>query len=226
MIECIPMIGTKPVYIALLFLFAGAGACWPAPILPDDRLAPPRNEVLFLGDSLTAGAGLAAQEAYPSVIGSYWARHEIPLVARNAGIGGDTTRNILLRLDAALSERTGLVFLAVGSNDGFLRRDVRAIQDDLVRIVQRLKERGIKVVLAEIWLPAEVAAPTAYRQAFDAMYAKVGSQFGLPVMPYFLRSLVTSARYWQSDGLHPTAEGDRLIARDILAFLNPSWRLE
>lgn len=112
----------------------------------------------------------------------------------NAGISGDTTLDVLGRLDRAVSDRTYLVFLEIGPNDGFRRYDPAIISD-------------------------------GYRERFDAIYGHVAERFDLAIMPGFLRSLVAQGRYWQADGLHPTAEGDRILARDVLAFLNPAWKL-
>ena len=214
--------------LSLLLLLAAAagGACWGEPsILPAAGLPPPRNEIVFLGDSLTAGYGLSPQEAFPAVIGSYWAGHGISLEAVNAGVSGDTTSDLLTRLDRAVGDRTYLVFLEIGPNDGFRRYDSSLISDNLAEIVRRLRARGIRVALAQMWLPMEEHASDGYRERFDAIYRQVGERFGLPLMPAFLRSLVAQGRYWQADGLHPTAEGDRILARDILAFFNPAWRL-
>ncbi len=211
--------------LMILVLTAGA-ACWgEAPVLPAKGLPAPRNEIVFLGDSLTYGHGLSPDEAFPAVIGSYWASRGISLSAVNAGVSGDTTSDVLDRLDHAVGAQTYLVFLEIGPNDGFAHRDTAAISVNLAQIVKRLKARGIRVALAQMWLPMEAQSDEGYRERFDAIYPQIGRRFDLPVMPAFLRSLVSRPALWQSDGMHPTAEGDRLLARDILAFLNPAWRL-
>jgi len=212
--------------LVLFFLVAAGGACWgEPPILPAAGLPPPRNEIVFLGDSLTAGYGLSLEAAFPAVIGSYWTEHGISLEAVNAGVSGDTTSDVLARLDRTVGDRTYLVFLEIGPNDGFRHYDPAVVSDNLAEIVRRLHVRGIGVALAQIWLPMEAHSSDGYRERFDAIYRQVGERFGLPIMPGFLRNLVAQGRYWQADGLHPTAEGDRILARDILAFLNPAWRL-
>lgn len=210
---------------SLLLLLLCGGCFAEQPLLPDAGLPPPRNQVVFLGDSLTAGDALSPDEAYPAIIGRYWAERGISLRAINAGVSGDTTADVLLRLDRAVSERTCFVFLEIGPNDGFARIDPAAVADNLSRIVRRLEARGIRVALAGMWLPMEVDSGSDYRRRFDAIYGTVGRELRVPVLPGFLRNLVTRPSYWQSDGLHPTAAGDRILARDALAFLNPAWRL-
>ncbi len=213
----------------LVALFGFASLCrveGQGAILPAEGLPGPCNEVVFLGDSLTQGAGLRASQAYPAVIGRYWARNGVSLKAINEGVGGNTTSDLVHRLDQALSERTCLVFLEIGPNDGFGRRAVGDVRRDLSEVVARVQERGIRVVLAEMWLPMEVESTPQYREAFDAMYGEVAERYGIPLMPAFLHSVISRAHLWQRDGIHPTADGDWLVARDVLRFLNPAWKLD
>jgi len=224
-----PLCRMRPGQIAslmlALLLLAGCASSAGRALLPAQGGQAGKDLVVFLGDSLTAGYGVAPQDAYPAVIGHYWQSHDIGFRALNAGISGNKTTDVLARLDPLLTADVCLVFLEIGANDAFAGDDIDAIHARISEIIRRIQARGIPMALAALELPAghpQVGLERAAR--YRRMYEELAREHAVPVMPFF-RS-VGRQDLWLPDSLHLNAEGNRLIARDVLAFLNPAWKLE
>ena len=214
-----------PVLILTLLLLAGCAGPAGRALLPAQGGQGGQDLVVFLGDSLTAGYGVEPQYAYPSVIDDYWQSKHIGFRALNAGISGDKTTDVLARLDPLLTPDVCLVFLEIGANDAFAGDDIDAIQTRIDEIIRRVRARGIPVALAALDLPSDHPQIGPERAArFRRMYRELATAHGLPAVPFF-RS-VGRPELWLPDGLHLNVAGNRLLARDVLAFLNPAWKLE
>ncbi len=196
-----------------------------APVLPSSPPRPGRTDVVFLGDSLTAGHGLDASSAFPALIQAAWARRGVGYIAVNEGVSGDTTADVINRLDASRGPRAELTVLEIGANDAFRAVPVPQIEANLSRIIQTLKRGGSRVLLCGMYFgEGFLAAGNEYAREFNAMYARTGKAENVPVLPPLLRSLFDKPTLWQDDAIHPTAAGHALIARDLLADLNPEWK--
>ena len=196
-----------------------------APVLPPSPPRPGRVEVVFLGDSLTAGYGVDARSAFPSIIQAAWTRRGIRYTAVNEGVSGDTTADVVARLGTSRGPGAELTVLEIGANDAFQAVPVPQVQANLSRIIRTLKAGGSRVVLCSIHFgDGFLPAGDEYTREFNAVYARAGKAENVPVLPMLLRSLFGRPSLWQDDGVHPTAEGHALIARDLLADLNPEWR--
>lgn len=182
--------------------------------------APPKagkkNIVLFLGDSLTAGFGVAKQEAYPSLIEQHWRDKGKPWRAQNAGVSGDTSAGVLRRLNWVLTPRTHSVFLCIGANDGLRGLSVDAMKRNLDKIITKIKQRGIKVILAGMIMPNNYGP--AYTKSFKATYPALAKKHKLPFMPFLLKDVATVKTRNIADGIHPNPEGHRILANNVLAF--------
>ena len=175
--------------------------------------------IVALGDSLTAGLGVAADEAYPARLEARLAREGYAYRVVNAGVSGDTTAGALRRVNWVLRARPDVVVVALGANDGLRGQAVTAMQANLTEIVRRLQASGAHVLLAGMRLPPNYG--TEYTQAFHQAFADVGRQAKVPVMPFLLDGVAADPRLNQADGIHPNAEGHRRIAEHVWPYLLP-----
>jgi acyl-CoA thioesterase-1 len=206
-------------------LFTGGCVESSGPILADGPSRPERITVVFLGDSLTAGEGIGKEKAFPALMQRYWAGKGIPYSAVNEGISGDTTADILARLDSSRAPAAELTILEIGANDAFRRVPVETIESNMKLIIQRISRGGSRVALSSMLFSSQMlGGDEDYTRRFNALYAEVARVEKVPVLPPLLRSLFTRSDLWLPDGLHPTEEGHALIAKDLLADLNPDWK--
>ena len=178
--------------------------------------------VVALGDSLTAGLGVAPEEAYPALLEARLRREGFDYRVVNAGVSGDTSAGGLRRIDWALKLRPDVVIVALGANDGLRGQPPEALRDNLTRIVERAKVSGARVLLAGMRVPPNYG--DEYARAFAAVYPQVARATGAPLAPFLLDGVAGDARLNQADGLHPTAEGQRVIAERLWPHLKPLLR--
>ena len=169
--------------------------------------------VVALGDSLTAGLGVAPDEAYPALLEARLRREGYAYRVVNAGVSGDTSAGGLRRIDWVLRQSPQVVIVALGANDGLRGQPVAALRDNLSAIVERARAAGARVLLAGMRMPTNYGA--AYTKEFAAVYPEVAKRTGVPLVPFLLEGVATRARLNQADGIHPNAEGQRVIA-DLL----------
>jgi acyl-CoA thioesterase-1 len=171
-------------------------------------------KLVVLGDSLSAGLGLPAQEAFPAKLQKALQTKGIEVDMTNAGVSGDTSSGGRDRLDWSVPDGTEGVILELGANDA-----MRGIDPDLTRaaltdIVQRLKVRKIAVMLCGMLAPPNFGAD--YGARFNSIYPDLSKQFDLPLYPFFLDGVAADARLNQADGIHPTAAGVDIIVNNML----------
>ncbi len=178
--------------------------------------------VVFLGDSLTAGYGLAEDQAYPALVEARMRAAGIDLPVVNAGVSGDTTAGGLRRLDWILRRPVAVLFVALGANDGLRGVPLDETRRNLARIIERAQGAGARVVLAGMKLPTNYGP--AYRAGFEAIYTDLARRFRLPFVPFLLEGVGGVARLNQADGIHPTAEGQAVVADVVWPVLEPVVR--
>ncbi|MBM4439722.1 MAG: arylesterase [Candidatus Rokubacteria bacterium] len=166
--------------------------------------------IVVLGDSLTAGLGVAPDEAYPALLEARLRREGFAYRVVNAGVSGDTSAGGLRRLDWVLRQTPELVVVALGANDGLRGQPVSALRDNLLAIVERAKAAGARVLLAGMRVPTNYGAD--YSREFAAVFPEVAKKTGVPMVPFLLEGVAAQARLNQGDGIHPNAEGQRVIA--------------
>lgn len=176
----------------------------------------PRNVVLFLGDSLTAGYGVAPEEAYPALLDERWKKEGLALVARNAGVSGATTEDAAADLDWTLTPDVRLVFLAIGANDGLRGLPVDKARRNIAAIIEACRKRHIEVVLAGMKIPPNYGA--AYSRSFEAIYPRLAQKYRLKLLPFLLEGVAGDPKLNIEDGLHPNADGHKIIADRLEAF--------
>ena len=175
--------------------------------------------IVVLGDSLTAGLGLPLEDAYPAVLQRQVDAKGLKYQVINAGNSGDTSAAGLSRLDWALDGDVRVLIVALGANDGLRGLPVSQLKDNLARIIQRAQGRGITVVMAGMEAPPNWGDD--YTKAFHEVYPELAKQYRVALVPFLLEGVAAIERLNQRDGIHPTAEGDRIVADNVWKVLEP-----
>jgi acyl-CoA thioesterase I len=171
-------------------------------------------KLVVLGDSLSAGLGLPAQEAFPAKLKKALQDKGIVIDMTNAGVSGDTASGGRDRLDWSVPDGTDGVIIELGANDALRGIDPDLARTALTEIVQRLKARKIAVMLCGMLAPPNYGADYAAR--FNSIYPDLAKKFGVPLYPFFLEGVAADAKLNQADGIHPTAPGVDIIVKNIL----------
>ena len=170
--------------------------------------------ILALGDSLTAGYGLAQGDGFTDQLERALRDEGYDAVVINAGVSGDTTAGGLARLDWALGGAPDMVIVELGANDALRGIDPAASRANLDAILHELGNRNIPALLAGMLAPRNLGAD--YVTAFDGMYGDLALEYGVPLYPFFLEGVATEPELNQTDGMHPNAPGVRVIVDGIL----------
>ena len=195
--------------LAALWLAASAAA-------QDERV------IVAFGDSLTAGYGVAPEESYPALLGARLRAEGLPYRVVNAGVSGDTTAGGLRRVDWALKLKPEIALVELGANDALRGQDLETTRANLDAIVARFEAGGARVLLLGMRLPPNYGG--RYAAAFERVYTDVARDRKVPLMPFFLDGVGAVGRLNQPDGIHPTAEGYRLIVERLWSHLKPLLR--
>ncbi len=181
--------------------------------------APRERVIICFGDSLTAGLGVLPEESYPAVLAARLKAEGYSYRVVNAGVSGDTTAGGLRRVDWALRLTPDIVILALGANDGLRGQDLAGVRANLDQMVERFQQSGARVLLAGMRLPPNYGRP--YAEEFRRMYAAVARKRSVPFLPFLLDGVGGNPRLNQPDGIHPTAEGHRVIVERLWPHLRP-----
>ncbi|WP_315797955.1 arylesterase [Bradyrhizobium sp. SZCCHNRI3043] len=180
-------------------------------------------KLVVLGDSLSAGLGLSASDAFPAKLQKALQAQGLPIDLTNAGVSGDTSSGGRDRLDWSVPEGTEAVVVELGANDALRGIDPAVTRKALSEIVTRLKARGIAVMLCGMLAPPNYGSD--YAAKFNAIYPELAKEFGVPLYPFLLDGVAADPKLNQADGIHPTAAGVDIIVSRLLptaeAFLRP-----
>ena len=180
----------------------------------DDRNA--NKRILILGDSITAGYGLDPQEAYPALLQKKIDAAKLTYTVKNAGISGDTTAGGLRRIDWALgAEGADVLVIALGGNDGLRGISIGQTEENLAGIIDkaRAKNPAMKVVVAGMEMPSNMGAE--YTAGFKAVFHKVAAEKKAALIDFLLAGVGGDEKLNQPDRIHPTADGQRLVAENV-----------
>jgi acyl-CoA thioesterase-1 len=185
---------------------------------PAAAAAAQRPILLLFGDSLTAGAGLAAQDTFPAQLSRALHQRGFDVTVRNAGVSGDTTAGGRARLGWSIDEpgiRAAIVEL--GANDALRGLPPEDAEHNLDAILDEFQERGIKVLLAGMKAPPNMGS--AYFDRFAKIFPSLAKQHGVPLYPFFLDGVASVPALNQDDGMHPNARGVAVIVRGIMPMV-------
>jgi acyl-CoA thioesterase-1 len=184
---------------------------WPA---WSDATETPPLKIIAFGDSLVAGFGLAADAAFPAVLEKTLRAEGYHVTVVNAGVSGDTASGGQARLDWALGDGADGVILELGANDMLRGVDPAVTKAALDAILDELKERNIKVLIAG--MKAASSLGQDYKTRFDAIYPALAKKYDAPLYPFFLEGVAGEPALKLGDGLHPNPAGVERIVKGIL----------
>jgi len=182
-------------------------------------MAEEAKRVVMLGDSITAGYGLAAGEELPAQLEKALESEGIAATVENAGVSGDTSAGGLSRLDWAIQGEPDLVIVALGANDGLRGVDPADTRNNLSAIIDRLRQKGARVVLAGMYAPPNMGAE--YGERFNRIYPEIAAEQDVRLYPFLLDGVAADPSLNQADGIHPNAEGARIIAGRLAEAIAP-----
>jgi len=211
--------------LAALLVFIFLIACEndpPAPQKTATSAAPPeqtfQGTLVAVGDSLTAGLGVAEEMAYPAQLARKLEADGLHYNVINAGVSGETSSGARSRLQWVLSSlKPDIVILETGANDGLRGIDTRLMEANLDSICTTLKANNIQVVLAGMQMLPNLGPE--YAQSFAAVFPRVARRHDLILIPFFLQQVAGDTALNQSDRLHPTPEGYTRIVENIYPYV-------
>ncbi len=186
--------------------------------------AGPTKTILILGDSLSQGFGLTPSEAYPMLLAKKLRVAGLNFQITNASAAGGTTEGGLERLPAHLKRKIDIFIVELGINDAFRGVPVNQIQNNLQQIIDKVTARNprVRVVIAGMQLPNHAADD--YVSAFGKMFADLAAKNGAALVPYLLQSVAGDPSMNLSDGIHPNAAGQKILAETVWHVLEPVAR--
>lgn len=202
------------IFILLLTLLT------PAQAQPQPAKPPQKPIILVLGDSLSAGYGLDAQAGYVALLQQRLDREGYDYRVVNASVSGDTTSGGLARLPPALDRyKPAIVLIELGGNDGLRALPLKALHDNLLKLVDLSLAAQAKVLLLEIRIPPNYGA--VYTEGFTRTFGQVAAERKVPLVPFFLMSLVGVPGAFQDDGIHPAAVSQPKMLDALWPSLKP-----
>lgn len=181
-------------------------------LLISDQLLAKETKLLILGDSLSAAYGLKQEQGWVSLLQNAWQDQDIKLI--NAAISGETTDGALARLPRLLEQHNPThIFVELGGNDGLQGHPVSKMRDNLEKIIQLSQEKQVKVLLQQMQIPTNYGK--RYTEMFTGSYAKLAEKYTVALLPFFLANIALDKNLMQRDGVHPTAEAQIIIAKDM-----------
>jgi len=181
----------------------------------------PVKTILFLGDSLTAGYGLSPDQAFPALAETMLKKKGKAVKVINSGISGETTAGGLARIDWVLKQSVDILFLELGGNDGLRGLPVTETEKNLQAIIDKVKAKNsrVKIVLAGMMVPPNMGED--YSKKFEKVFISLAAKNNCTRIPFLLEGVGGIEKLNQADGIHPTAEGHRIIANTVVKTLEP-----
>lgn len=180
---------------------------------------PSREEtvVVFIGDSLTQGYGVRADEAFPDKVGEILRKggHKVKVI--NGGISGSVAAEADRRVRWYLKARPKILVLALGANDGMKGTPPAVIENNLRKAIDLAKKNQIKVVLAGMKMLSNLGPK--YVREFEAVYPRLAKSEGIELMPFLLKDVALSKALNQTDMRHPNPQGHAIIAGHVATIL-------
>ncbi|MFT6990222.1 MAG: acyl-CoA thioesterase-1 [Paraglaciecola sp.] len=181
-------------------------------LLISDQLQAKETKLLILGDSLSAAYGLKQEQGWVSLLQDAWQSKDINVV--NAAISGETTDGALARLPRLLEQHSPThIFVELGGNDGLQGHPVSKMRGNLEKIIQLSQKNEVKVILQQMQIPTNYGK--RYTQMFTDSYAQLAEEYAVIMLPFFLQNIALDKSMMLRDGIHPNAEAQVIIAKDM-----------
>ena len=173
--------------------------------------------IVAVGDSLTAGYGVDEGDEYPALLEKKLRADGQSYKVVNAGVSGETSSGTLSRMEWILTLEPDIVVLETGANDGLRGIDPELAEKNIREILQLLKDKDVVVVLAGMKMVWNLGP--AYVAQFNRIYPKLAKEFDVVYMPFFLEGVATKGNLNQGDGIHPNAQGYKIITENIFPYV-------
>ncbi len=175
----------------------------------------PKKTIVFYGNSLTAGYGIDPSEAFPNLIQKKIDSLKLPYKVVNAGVSGETSSGGNARIDWILRQPVDVFVLELGANDGLRGIPLAETKKNLQSIINAVKSKypSVKIIIAGMMMPPNMGQ--AYTSEFRGIYPALSKENSLPLIPFILEGVGGESNLNQSDGIHPTAEGHKIVAETI-----------
>lgn len=180
-------------------------------------LLPEQGVIFAMGDSLTAGLGVSEAESYPVILERLLVKSGLHYRVINGGISGETSSGALSRIDWILKLNPDIVILETGANDGLRGIAPDLIRENIEQCIKNLLARDVDVVLVGMKMVANLGPD--YLEAFNTIYPEIAAGYPVTYMPFFLKGVAAEPALNQADGIHPTGEGYRVIAGNLLPYV-------
>lgn len=217
-------------FVSFMYLIAASFGCAGArsghnPAAANRPLATPntvsdRPKIIAFGDSLTAGFGLAEKESYPYLLQEKLKADGFDFEVVNAGVSGDTSLGGLERSDWVLEqENTKILVLELGANDLLRGVPVSKMKANLDKIIRKAKAKNIKILLCGMLAPPTMGSE--YQRDFMLAFPDLASEHKVEFLPFLLENIATKKELNQADGIHPNADGEKIMTDNIYKALKP-----
>ncbi|MBK8150003.1 MAG: arylesterase [Acidobacteria bacterium] len=221
-----------PVLLVAVSLFVFGCGAGSAPQPTNENLSKPlvtpeirsdRPKIIAFGDSLTAGFGLLEKESFPYLLQEKLAADGFNYEVINAGVSGDTSLGGLERIDWVFEmENVDILMLELGGNDLLRRMPVASMKKNLATIIERAQAKKIRVLLCGMFAPPNVGAD--YQRDFQMAFPDLATEYKTQFLPFLLDGVALNKDLNQADGIHPNAEGSKIMTENVYKALKPMLR--
>ncbi|GAB3814493.1 arylesterase [Pontibacter rugosus] len=182
--------------------------------------------ILFFGNSLTAGYGLEPDQAFPALIQHRIDSLDLPYKVINAGVSGETTAGGKSRIDWLLKQPVDVFVLELGANDGLRGIDTEETYANLKAIIAKVRAKypDVKIVLAGMQIPPSMGQK--YANQFSEVYSRIAEEENVALIPFLLEGVAGQPKLNLEDGIHPTVEGQKIVAKNVWSVLQPVLKQE
>jgi acyl-CoA thioesterase-1 len=179
--------------------------------------------VLVVGDSLSAAFGITQEESWVALLGERLRAKGYGYAVVNASITGDTTTGGRKRLPRALKlHQPAIVIIELGGNDGLRGTPIAVMRSNLTEMIKLSQAAGARVILAGMQIPTNYGGP--YTRSFAAVYPELAKQYRTGLVDFILDGIALDMRLFQEDGIHPTAEAQKILVENVWPALEKELR--
>lgn len=179
-----------------------------------------RPKIVAFGDSLTAGFGLLEKESYPYLLQQKLSADGFDFEVINAGVSGDTSLGGLERIDWVLEmKNVRILILELGANDLLRRMPVADMKKNLATTIEKAKAKNVRVLLCGMFAPPNVGAE--YQRDFQMAFPDLATEYKVEFLPFLLEGVALDKNLNQADGIHPNADGEKIMTDNVYKALKP-----
>jgi acyl-CoA thioesterase-1 len=184
------------------------------------------KRILFFGDSLTAGYGLEdINDAFPALIQSKVDSLSLRYTVINSGVSGETSAGGKSRINWVLNQKVDVFVLELGANDGLRGVPLKETRENLQAIIDAVLKKSptTKIILAGMQLPPNMGID--YVTEFKTIFPQLAKKNNVNLIPFLLKDVGGIPDLNQADGIHPTVQGQKILANNVWAILGPIIKL-